>query len=223
MLNLLLVDFKTSCYYSIKPAVVSGSLAPSSVHVTNPQDTADLASHFPPANFDQIPVLSTRVYRGTVLSESQVPFQYDLDYNSIISQRIRWHMTYRRVPLAVSAWMAMLTRINLNNRWTRTISTVSSSLSLFRHTYQIRPLATLSATSTGSSLPFPNYGSDGRRNLIRHRRSCRSFASDTPQSGVWLANELESFPRIHGVRAFNVIVTTMITNPTLFSWSLWIG
>ena len=155
MLNLLLVDFKTSCYYSIKPAVVSGSLAPSSVHVTNPQDTADLASHFPPANFDQIPVLSTRVYRGTVLSESQVPFQYDLDYNSIISQRIRWHMTYRRVPLAVSAWIAMLTRINLNNRWTRTISTVSSSLSLFRHTYQIRTPGNSLSDIHGFLLTFP--------------------------------------------------------------------
>ena len=218
MLNLLLVDSKTSCYYSIKPAVVSGSLAPSSVHVTNPQDTADLASHFPPANF--------RYYQLECIVRQCSPSprsHSNMISISIISQRIRWHMTYRRVPLAVSAWMAMLTRINLNNRWTRTISTVSSSLSLFRHTYQICPLATLSATSTGSSLPFPNYGTDGRRNLIRHRRSCRSFASDTPQSGVWLANELESFPRIHGVRAFNVIVTTMITNPTLFSWSLWIG
>ena len=82
MLNLLLVDFNISCYYSIKLAVVSGSLAPSSVHVTNPQDTADLASHFPPANFDQISALSSRVYRETVFSESQVPFQYDLDFNN---------------------------------------------------------------------------------------------------------------------------------------------
>ena len=58
-------------------------------------------------------------------------------------------MTLRRVPLAVSAWIAMSTRINFNNRWTRTLSTLSIalSLSLCRHTYQIRPLATLTATS----------------------------------------------------------------------------
>ena len=60
-------------------------------------------------------------------------------------------LTLRRVPLTVSAWV--LTRINFNNCqcWTRTLSTLSiaSSLSIFRHTYQIRPLTrtTLMATS----------------------------------------------------------------------------
>ena len=86
MLNfkLPIADPKTSCYYSIKPAVASDSLAPSSMDVTNPQDTADLASNFPPANFDQIPVLPTRVpvYRVTEPSESQVPFQYGSTFNN---------------------------------------------------------------------------------------------------------------------------------------------
>ena len=86
MLNfkLPIADPKTSCYYSIKPAVASDSLAPSSMDVTNPQDTADLASNFPPANFDQIPVLPTRVpvYRVTEPSESQVPFQYSSTFNN---------------------------------------------------------------------------------------------------------------------------------------------
>ena len=53
------LDPKTSCYYSIKPPAVSVSLAPSNLHVTNPQDRVNLASKFSPANFE-IPV-STRV------------------------------------------------------------------------------------------------------------------------------------------------------------------
>ena len=55
------LDPKTShgCYDSIKPRAVSVSLAPSNLHVTNPQDRVNLASNFPPANFE-IPV-STRV------------------------------------------------------------------------------------------------------------------------------------------------------------------
>ena len=86
MFCLLLVDPKISCYYSTKPAVVSESLAPSSMHVTNPQDTADSdpASYFLPFDFDLSQVLPTQVYRETELSKSQVPFQYglDLDFNN---------------------------------------------------------------------------------------------------------------------------------------------
>ena len=59
-----LVDPKTSCYHSIKHAGVSESLAPSSMHVTNPRDTADLAS---------LPNSETE--------PSQVPFQYGPDFN----------------------------------------------------------------------------------------------------------------------------------------------
>ena len=81
MLNLLLVDPKTSCYYSIKPAVVSESLAHSRMHVTNPQDTANLASsYFPPVDFDQIPVLPTRVHRETGPFEFEIPFQYPFEF-----------------------------------------------------------------------------------------------------------------------------------------------
>ena len=70
---------ETSCYHSIKHAGVSESLAPSSMHVKNPRDTADLASL---ANFDQsqIPV-STRVYHRET-EPSQVPFQYGPDFNN---------------------------------------------------------------------------------------------------------------------------------------------
>jgi hypothetical protein len=64
---------------------VSESIAPSSLHVAtrNPQDTADLASHFPVANFDHFQTqVSTRVYHGTEPSQARVPFQYGPDFNS---------------------------------------------------------------------------------------------------------------------------------------------
>ena len=69
------MDPKASCYCSIKRPVVSVSLTPPSLHVSNPQDTVHSASYFPPANFE-IPV-STRVYCGTEPSRAQIiPSQY---------------------------------------------------------------------------------------------------------------------------------------------------
>ena len=71
------MDPKTSCYYSIKPpfVTVSESLAPSSLHGMNPQDTANLISYVPLANFDhpQFPV-STRMYRAAEPSHDSPDF-----------------------------------------------------------------------------------------------------------------------------------------------------
>ena len=77
------IDAKISCYYSIKPPVVSESLGPSNLHVTTPQDTVDLTTYFPPASLfhSQIPV-STRVYPGAEPSHVPIPFQYGTDFNS---------------------------------------------------------------------------------------------------------------------------------------------
>ena len=83
----LSIDAKTSCYYSIQPLVVSESaLTPSSLNVTTPQDTVNLASScLPPANLvpshSQIPV-STRVYRGAEPSQAPLLFQHGPDFNS---------------------------------------------------------------------------------------------------------------------------------------------
>lgn len=79
-------DTKSCFYYSIQPLVSSES-APSSLHVTTPQDMeVNLASSyscFPPADFvhSQIPASSAPVYLGSDSEHSQVPisFQYDLD------------------------------------------------------------------------------------------------------------------------------------------------
>lgn len=62
---------------------MSESLPISSLPFTTPQDTVNLASYFPPANFvhSQIPV-STRVYRGVDRSHLPIPFQHGSNFNS---------------------------------------------------------------------------------------------------------------------------------------------
>lgn len=76
----LLMDTKTSCFYSIQPRDVSES-APSSLNVKTPQDTVNLASScIPPADFvySKIPA-STQMYLGAEPSHGvPEPFQYDL-------------------------------------------------------------------------------------------------------------------------------------------------
>ena len=87
--NLPIEAAKTNCYYhSIQPPVVSESLAPpsSSLDATTPQleDTVNLASYFPPANFVHSPIpVSAGVYCEAEPSHVLIPsFQYDLDFSS---------------------------------------------------------------------------------------------------------------------------------------------
>ena len=65
-------------------------------------------------------------------------------------------MTFLRVPLAVSAWSAVLTRTNfrLNSCWTRALRlstlSIALSLSLFCHTYQKLHRYSLATRTTSS-------------------------------------------------------------------------
>lgn len=153
-------DTKRSFYYSIQPIVVSES-APSSPHVTTPQDTeVNLASsYFPPADFvhSQIPA-SAPVYPGAEPQASHVPvsFQYDLDdFNSSQVEDIfslRYDPSCHFLPPSSSTQA----RLNMEH----TVEPYQQWLPVDSNTRNLIPQPSLSYVSNASST-FPGISDNG--------------------------------------------------------------